>query len=145
MARIADEEPRISNPNDFNSQVAEFAKLKTSIDALEERAKLLRDKIIEQIENEGEEDLSGWKYQLPSAVAGIVRIEKQRRVSRKIDETVADELIAEKGLEDLLYKTIRVIDEQAIMSALYEDKLTETEVDRMFPIKETWALVTKKK
>jgi predicted RNA-binding protein associated with RNAse of E/G family len=48
------------------------------------------------------------------------------------------------GLEDSLYKTIRVVDEDALMAALYEEVLTEEEVDEMYPPKVVWALVLKK-
>ena len=47
-------------------------------------------------------------------------------------------------MEDTLYKTIRVVDEDALMAALYNDELTEDEIDRMYPQKITWALVLKK-
>jgi hypothetical protein len=51
----------------------------------------------------------------------------------------------EKGMEDQLYKTIRVVDEDALMAALYNDELTEAEIDLMYPQKIVWALVMNKR
>jgi hypothetical protein len=70
---------------------------------------------------------------------------KQRRVSRKINESKAEEIIESKGLEDKLYKTIRVIDEDALMAALYSDELTEAEIDEIYPQSIVWALVMNKR
>ena len=69
---------------------------------------------------------------------------KQKRVSRKVDEFIAEEIITAKGMEDTLYKMVRTVDEDALMAALYNDELTEDEIDQMYPQKITWALVLKK-
>ena len=66
------------------------------------------------------------------------------RTSRKINEAKAEEIIEAKGLEDKLYKTIRVIDEDALMAALYSDELTEEEIEEMYPQSVIWALKLKK-
>jgi uncharacterized protein YebE (UPF0316 family) len=83
--------------------------------------------------------------ELPEEVNGFGAVVKQRRVSRKIDELVADEIITEKGMEEQLYKIIRVVDEDALMAALYNDELTEAEIDQMYPQKIVWALVMNKR
>jgi hypothetical protein len=62
-----------------------------------------------------------------------------------LDEQAADAIIAEKGLENEAYKTVRVIDEDALMAMVYEDKITEEELELMFPVKVTWALNVRKK
>jgi hypothetical protein len=69
---------------------------------------------------------------------------KQRRVSRKIDEDKAEEIITARGMEETLYKTVRIVDEDALMAALYNDELTEAEIDEMYPQSVVWALVLKK-
>ena len=48
-------------------------------------------------------------------------------------------------MEEQLYKTIRVVDEDALMAALYNDELTEPEIDLMYPQKIVWALVMNKR
>ena len=93
----------------------------------------------------GEEDDKGnIVLELPEEVDGYSAIIKQRRVSRKIDEDKAEEVITARGMEETLYKTIRVVDEDALMAALYNDELTEAEIDEMYPQSITWALVLKK-
>lgn len=144
---IESEEPiAFSDPDNFETQVREFARLKATMEMLESRQKELRERIFAELEQSGYEDDKGnLVLELPEAIEGVVRIEKQRRVSRKVDEIVAEEVISEHNLEDELYTTVRVIDQDAIMSALYEGKLSEEEVDRMYPPTVTWALRTLKK
>jgi hypothetical protein len=147
MAKIIEEESRLpQNPDDFQSQAREYVLLKKTLDNLETRQKELREKLFSHLDLEGQEDSSGNVFiEMSNEVEGIRVIEKQRRTTRKLDENIAEAIIAEKGLEETLYKTIRVIDEDAIMAAHYNDELTEEEIDQMFPSKVTWALMTKKK
>lgn len=146
MARIADEEGlRFSDPEDLNSQVREYVKLKQTLDALTSRQKELREKLFEQIDLNGEEDDKGnVQLELGFDVDGIVRIEKQRRVTRKLDELKAEEIIETLGLGDEVYEMKRVINEDALMAAHYEGKITEDDIDSMFPSNVVWALTTKK-
>ena len=147
MAKIIEEESRLpQDPEDFQAQAREYVLLKKSLEALEARQKELREKLFEKLDLEGQEDSSGNVFiELSNEIEGIRVLEKQRRTSRKLDENIAEAMIMEKGLEETLYKTIRVIDEDAIMAAHYNDQLTEDEIDQMFPSKVTWALMTKKK
>jgi len=147
MAKAADEQGvRFSNPDDLSSQVREYLKLKSTMEVLDARQKELREKLFEQIDTNGfEDDKGNVILELDSTIEEVVRLEKQRRVSRKLDEDKADELIAEKQLGDEVYEMKRVINEDALMAAHYEGKLSEEEIDIMFPAKVVWALTTKKK
>ena len=145
MARVKNDEPRFSDENDLISRTKKYAFLKSQLDFLEKEQKAIRALLFENLEEIGEEDDKGnIIIELPEEVEGYSAVVKQRRVSRKIDEARAEEIIAEHELEDVLYKTIRVVDEDALMAALYEDVLTEEEVDEMYPQSITWALVLKK-
>jgi glycine/D-amino acid oxidase-like deaminating enzyme len=147
MANIINEgETRFSDPDDFNSQIREFVKLKSSMDILEARSKELREKLFAQLDLNGEVDDKGnIQLVLDEAVDEVVRIEKQRRASRKLNEEAADEIIEELGLSDEVYEMKRVINEDALMAAFYEEKITEEQLDTMFPVTVTWALRTLKK
>ena len=146
MPKVAKVDPRNSDENDLVNQAKQYSFIKSQLDYLEKQQKELRAKLFEVLDEGGTVDDKGnIIVELPQEVDGYVSIVKQRRVSRKVDEMVAEEVIAEKGLEESLYKTIRVIDEDALMAALYEDVLTEEEVDRMYPQNVTWALVLSKK
>ena len=147
MANIINEgETRFSDPDDFDSQIKEFIRVKASLEILESRQKELRDKLFSIIDLQGDVDEKGnIQLVLDEAIDGIVRIEKQRRASRKLDELKADEIIADLGIGDEVYEMKRVINEDALMAAFYEEKITETQLDEMFPVHITWALRTLKK
>lgn len=147
MVNAIPEEPRFSgDPDDFNTQVREYVRLKETVDALEIKQKALRDKILSVIDADGfEDDKGNVIYELDTPIDGVVRLEKQRRASRKLDELKAEEIIEAKKLTDKVYKMVRVLDEDAIMAAHYEGELTEEEIDEMFPVSVVWALRTPKK
>lgn len=146
MARIKKETSRKVDANSFEVQTKEYAFTKKQLEYWEKQQKELKEKLFAHIEEVGEVDSKGnVVIELPEEIEGFISIMKQRRVSRKINEQIADELIAAKGLEEKLYKTIRVIDEDALMAALYSDELTEEEVDEMYPQNIVWALVMNKK
>ena len=146
MARVKDVEPRNSDENDLIAQAKQYAFLKAQLDYLEKQQKELKAKLFEVIDTAGEADSKGnIVLEPPEEVDGFVSVMKQRRVTRKINEAKAEEIIEEKGLEETLYKTIRVIDEDALMAALYSDELTEEEIEEMYPQSVVWALVMSKK
>lgn len=145
MARVKYEEPRSVDENDFEVKAKEYAFLKKQTEYLEKQIKEIREKLFEHLEENGELDSSGNIFvELSKEIEGFNTVIKQRRVSRKVNELRAEEIIEAKGLGDKLYKTVRVIDEDALMAALYSDELTEEEVDEMYPQNIVWALVMKK-
>jgi hypothetical protein len=144
MARVKATETREEDP--LIKDAREYSFLKQQIDFLEKQQKEVRERLFTQLDELGEVDDKGNVIiELPEEVNGFGAVVKQRRVSRKIDELVADEIITEKGMEEQLYKTIRVVDEDALMAALYNDELTEAEIDLMYPQKIVWALVMNKR
>jgi len=145
MAKKSPEEPRNTDENDLVARTKKYAFLKSQLDYLEKEQKALREELFVFLDGEGEVDDKGnIMVQLPQEVDGFNSIIKQRRVTRKVDELKAEEIITAHGLEESLYKTVRVVDEDALMAALYEEVLTEEEVDEMYPPKVVWALVLKK-
>lgn len=146
MANVIDEEPReFANPDNFESQVREYAQVRDSITMLETRKKELHGKLMSKLEADGMEDESGnIVLDLPEEISGIKALVKTRRVSRTVDMDRAIEIIKEHDLEDELIEMVPQIVEDAVMAKLYEGDLTENEVDQMFPVKVTWALNTKK-
>lgn len=146
MANVIDGvTPRFENPDDLESQVREYTKLKASIEFMESRQKELREKLFAAFEAEGFEDDKG-NLQLPleNEVEGIVRLEKQRRVSRKLNEPKADEILTELGIKDDIFVLKPVLEEDALMAAFYDGKITEEQLDEMYPSTVTWALRTLK-
>ena len=146
MARVKPEEPRNAEQDSLINQTKEYAFIKAQLEYLEKQQKELREKLFEVLDTSGETDDKGnIVLELPKEVEGYLSVVKQKRVTRKVDEFVAEEIITAKGMEDTLYKTIRVVDEDALMAALYNDELTEDEIDQMYPQKITWALILSKK
>jgi hypothetical protein len=147
MAKIIEEEGgRFSDPDDFNTQVREYIKVKATMEIMEARQKELREKLFSQIDSVGEEDDKGnLQLVLDAEIDGVLRLEKQRRASRKLNELKADEIIEANNLGDEVYEMKRVINEDALMAAFYEEKISEAELDEMFPVNVTWALRTLKK
>jgi hypothetical protein len=147
MANVIDEgTPRFENPDDLQSQVREYAKLKASMEFMESRQKEIREKLFQAFEDQGfEDDKGNLQLMLDSEVEGIVRLEKQRRVSRKLNEPKADEILTELGIKDEIFVLKPVLEEDALMAAFYEGKITEDQLDDMFPATVTWALRTLKK
>ena len=144
MARVKATEGREEDP--LIKDAREYSFLKQQIDFLEKQQKEVRERLFSTLDEMGEVDDKGnIIIELPEEVNGFGALVKQRRVSRKIDELVADEIITEKSMEEQLYKTIRVVDEDALMAALYNDELTEAEIDLMYPQKIVWALVMNKR
>lgn len=144
MARVKATEGREEDP--LIKDAREYSFLKQQIEFLEKQQKEVRERLFTTLDEMGEVDDKGnIIVELPEEVNGFGAVVKQRRVSRKIDELVADKIISEKNMEEQLYKTIQVVDEDALMAALYNDELTEAEIDLMYPQKIVWALVMNKR
>ena len=146
MAKAIGEPREFSDPEKPESQITEYIRLVASIDHMDERRKELREKIFSYLEEEGYEDEKG-NLQLPLAtpIEGVLRLEKSGRRTRKLNEDKAEEIIESAGIADDVYKMVRVIDEDALMAAYYDGKITEEQIDEMFPTTVTWALRTVKK
>lgn len=147
MAKVIEEETsRFLDPESLEGQVSEFAKIKATMAVLESRSKELREKLFERLDQDGfEDDKGNILIELPTAIDGVTRVEKQRRASRKLDELAAETILEATGLEDKVYELKRVINEDALMAAYYEGEITEEQLDEMYPVKITWALFTVKK
>lgn len=145
MPRVAKQASRSIDKNDTLSQAQQYIFYKKQVEYFQEQMKELRDDLFSHIEDNGETDDKGnIIFSLPEEIEGVKSMMKQRRVTRKIDEDVAFDIIDEKGLRDKLIKTVEIIDEDALMAALYSDELTEEEIDEMYPQTVVWALVMKK-
>jgi hypothetical protein len=146
MANLIPEEPRsFSNPDDFETQVTEYIRLKASMKIMEARSKELNKLITQKIDEAGYEDSDGnWIIDLETPIDGIGRLEKQRRSSRKIDESTAETIISNAGIEEEVYEMVKTLSEEKLMAAYYDGKITEQQLDEMFPISVSWALWTKK-
>jgi hypothetical protein len=132
--------------NSLMAQVREFIGFKKRIDDLTKQQSVIKTELMEVVEQEGIEDDKGHFWlELPEEVDGYVSLQRQRRATQKINPEVALHLLKARGLADRCIKTIEVVDEDEIMACLYEDLLSEKDMDDMLTRTVTWAFVPSKK
>jgi hypothetical protein len=131
--------------DDVSAQFSEFVLLKTQIDELTKRQNALKAELSSLVESSGEEDDKGhlW-YELPHPIEGYTAMQRQKRISQKLDADAAEELLRTKNLYNRCFQLLPVLDEDEVMACLYEGLLTEDEIDAMFPKSITWAFVPSK-
>lgn len=119
--------------------------LKEESDLITSRQKEVKTRITEGVDLLGEEDGRGHiVVDIDDPVSGISKVVKQKRISKTLDESVAEEILQAKNLKDRCFVMVPVLNEEEIMAAFYEGLLTEEDIDAMFPAKVTWALVFNK-
>jgi hypothetical protein len=144
MARIAASTRNLSGGDPITTDVREYKRLRSQIDLLTKQQKKIRDTLMQAIEENGEPDDQGsiW-LTLKEDADGTLEIKRQRRVSRSLDEGQAASILKEHDLWDQCTKTVVVVDEDAVMQALFDDELSEDDVDAIYPSKISWALEVK--
>ena len=144
MARIAASTRNLSGGDPITTDVREYKRLRSQIDLLTKQQKKIRDTLMQAIEENGEPDDQGsiW-LTLKEDADGTLEIKRQRRVSRSLDEGQAGSILKEHDLWDQCTKTVVVVDEDAVMQALFDDELSEDDVDAIYPSKISWALEVK--
>ena len=145
MAKVANPARTISNENPLVTKFRSFMTYKKKIESLTKEQNELKAELNEYVETNGQEDDRGHVYvELPEEVDGYVGMQRQRRVSVSVDMDAAILLLTKKGLADRCIKPVPTVDEDEVMACLYEGKLSEEEIDHMFPKKITWAFMPMK-
>jgi putative component of toxin-antitoxin plasmid stabilization module len=133
------------NLNEFKDFVRQNFTLKDRIDELTAIQSEVKKSIREGVLELGEENERGHiVVEINDDVTGIRSVMNQRKVSKVLDIEIAEELLKEKGLHERCIQMIPVLNEDEIMSAYYDELLTEADIDKMFPSKVSWALVNNK-
>ena len=128
------------------SKAKKFIYLRRQIDDLTKEQSVLKSYLSDIVDQEGEVNGRGHRvYELPEEVDGYVSLQRQRKVSQRLDEDEARRILEEKNLSEKCYRMLPVLDEDAVMACLYEGLLTEEDVDTMFPKTETWAFIPLKR
>jgi hypothetical protein len=133
------------NLDNLRQEVQQYVTLKEDVSHIEDRVATLRKRILATVEELGTPNEKG-SLVLPinDVKSNTGNVVKQRRVSKVFDESKADELLKEKGLFETVTKTITVLDQDAVMAAYYDGKLTDEDIETMFPEKVSWALILEK-
>lgn len=133
------------NVTDMIELVRQNVTLKDRIDSTVAIQNDIKEKLRDGLKELGEVDDRGHLVvEVNDDLTGIKKVVNQRKVSKSLDMSVAEEVLKEKGLHDRCVMMVPVLDEEAIMAAYYEGLVTEEDIDRMFPAKVSWALVMSK-
>jgi len=133
------------NLEDMIDLVRQNVTLKDRIDSTVAIQNDIKEKLRDGLKQLGEIDDRGHVVvEVNDDLTGIKKVINQRKVSKSLDMSVAEEILKEKGLHERCVTMIPVLDEEAIMAAYYEGLVTEEDIDNMFPAKVTWALVMSK-
>lgn len=142
MARIIDSPAPLDG---MHKKVQRFAQIKALITDLSDQMDTLKKELSDWVRDTGYIDDKGSRWiEFEDPIEGYSALQWQRRVTPKLDEDAALQILAAHGVEDQCFKTVRVLDENAVMALVTEGVLDDAEVDAMFPPKVTWAFVPTK-
>jgi hypothetical protein len=109
--------------------------------AYADREKELNANLKQTIVDLGVEDEKGHMWlDLPSPTDTVKRLKREKRVTTTMDPEKAEALLVEKGLDEECMVWVRVVNEDAVYSALYQGQLTEADLDSITESKESFAL-----
>ena len=142
MARIITPD---RDPNVMLDKVRRFMQLRNMSDDMLKQANNLKTELAQWVADTGYEDDRGSRWvDLPAPIEGVVALQWQRKVSQNLDEDVAESLIADLGLESRCYKTVQVLDQEAVLDCVKDGLISDEQVEAMFPNKVSWAFVPSK-
>lgn len=142
---IINESAPDSNLEPLRKEVQQYVFLKEEVTAIEARVGTLRKRILAAVDELGEaNDKGSLVLPIDDKVSNTASVIKQRRVSKVFDEDKANDVLKDKGLFESVTKTIVVLDQDAVMAAYYDGKLTDEDIESMFPEKVSWALILEK-
>jgi len=145
MPRVAKPSREVSAVNPIVEKFRDFVHYKSRIDTLSKEQNLIKEELNQYvIENGVEDDRGHINFELPEEVDGFKRLQRQRKVSLGLDMDAAILILTKKGLAERCIKAVPTVAEDEVMAALYEGKLTEEDIDAMFPKKISWAFIPKK-
>lgn len=131
-----------------------FEALRRQQEDLAERAKSVRNRLMATLDEYGEVDSKGHRVlDLPEQVDTVTSLVAQRAVSRGLDPDVAEEILKSKPgsdddeeftLYDECIELVPVLNEDTILAARFEGRLTDEEIDRMFPTTESFRFSPKR-
>jgi len=133
------------NIEELKKNARQFLALKTEMGMLADRQNELKSRMTQDIDTLEPDDKGHRVISFEDAIMGNIKVTKQRRVSKNLDMNVAEQILTDKGIKNTCIKMVPVLDEAAIMAAFYEGYLTESDIDTMFPAKETFAFIVENK
>ena len=144
--RIVKTRPDPGSPLDLERRMAfvKWIMAKLKMDAGKAEQADVRDQIIRAFD-EIEPDHDGHRVIVfDEPIEGFGSVMYQRRVTVVPNTERALEILAEHNLLEECTVTIKGIDEEALMNAVYDGRLAESLLTEMYPQKETFAVVVKR-
>lgn len=99
--------------------------------------------LMEFLASQGEVDEKGSRffYVPEGEVEGITAIKREKRVSQVLDTDAAMALVKEKGLEAECIEMVPVLNEDALLAAAFDDRITDEEMGALYEDKESYAFI----
>jgi hypothetical protein len=128
----------MSDKQNLTNEAKQFLALKEQIKFLTDRQTEIKSRLKAAVSELGEVDGRG---HIVLELDEDIKVTNQRKESRSLNEDFSIALLKERGIYNECIKTVEVLQEDAIMAAVYKGQLTEEEVDEMFPTKVTYAFL----
>lgn len=139
--RRVEDSRQIKSPNDPDVILQEFIALKNDEKALKARLEESRKKVLPLLQ-EADADSDGHRVvELSEEWEGVRGVRYQRSVSTALDPEAAERILKAKGLWEKCAPPTPKVDDDAVYAALYNDELTEADIDAIYPAKERFAVV----
>lgn len=122
----------------LTNEAKQYIALKEQIKFLTERQTEIKTRLKSAVAENGEVDGRG---HVVLELDEDIKITNQRKESRALNEEFAISLLKERGIYNECIQVVEVLQEDAIMAAVYKGQLTESEVDEMFPTKVSYAFL----
>lgn len=145
MAKISRTATAAAEPDTqtLRQWASELIGVKKTVKDLTARQKKITDRIKAVVQEEGYVDDQGHVWvDFDEPVDGVVALQMQRKVSKPLNEDKAEAILRKVGIYDECTTTVVVLDQDAIMAAHYAGKISEDEIDAMFPPSVSYALMT---
>jgi glycyl-tRNA synthetase beta subunit len=149
--QLSDTQERELSPAELSryvDQSREYIVLKENKTALEKREAVLKKSLMELLAKFGQPTGSEGQHrtiEFPSPIRGVVAMVRQQRTAIHVDDAAAEAIARKHGLYDRLFKPVMTLDQDAVMVAVEEGRLTDEELERIFPKKVVHSFVMEKK
>lgn len=143
IKRGATAAPEDDSQQSLRQWVADLVTAKAQQKFFKSRQDTVTKRLKAYVEEHGYTDDQGHIWlDLEEPVEGTVALQMQRKVSQGVNEDKAEAILKAKGIYDDCTETVTVLDQDAILAAHYAGKLSEDEIDAMFPKTVNYALMT---
>ncbi len=141
MAKAAPPVREVKDSSDIDYEVTEYVHLRGQEKDIAARKSVLRENIMKHIVEKGEYDSDGNLFiELPKGLDASL-IKNQRRSSRGVDNDAAMEILEALGVKDEAFVLVPELDTDYVWKLKFEGKLSDDDLDRIFPVKESFALI----